>query len=358
MQPIYKKVGVEIELMAPIGSSRLHYAEAAARFFSGRVQPYFHIDTEPSKVKGRPFFFHITQAYNVVDANGLSLLKCVDDITLQADLNKTAKPKDGWFRIVSDDLRLLRLISRHSEANASVEDVLKPTGQLFGTTPRPSVGGVSRLLDESGASIALAAPLPGERERACEIVTSPLLPNQLSQLEELLSIANQLQFTRPKEGATHLHFDGELFSNVRMFRKTVNFLHANRLLLRALLGSNPYCRRVAAWKPALLKAVNETDFIDLNWSEAVQRLKALNISKYHDFNLRNLIQQTPSKHTLEIRILPTSLSAKPITQAIALFDAIFQHLSELDDYPMKDEIPVTKENIRVFKNQYGVFSRG
>jgi len=357
MQAIYKKVGVEIELMAPIGSSRLHYAEAAANFFSGQIQPYFHIDTEPSKVRGKPFFFHITQAYEVVDAKGLSFLKCVDDITLQADLDKSAKPKAGWFRIVSDDLRLLRLIRRHSDASASVEEVLKPIGELFGTAPKQSTGGVSRLLDESGASIALAAPLPGERERACEIITSPLLPNQLSQLEVLLKIASELQFTRPKEGATHLHFDGELFSNARMFRKTVNFLHANRLLLKALLGSNPYCRRVAAWKPELLKLVNQTDFVELDWSEAIKRLKTLNISKYHDFNLRNLILQPPSKHTFEIRILPSTLSAKPILLAIDLFNAIFQHLSELDDYPMRDEIPVTKEAVSAFKKQYAVFGR-
>lgn len=349
MSSIYKKVGVEVELIAPVGSSRLDYAKAVAVHFNGQVEPYFHIDTEPSKVKGKPFFYHITQAFKVIDADKQLIVKCVDDITLQADLNKSTKPKSGWYRVLSDDLRLLRLIRRHADVNASIASVLQPVAGLFGVTPEQTIGGVFRLTDESGASVALAAPLPGERERACELVSSPLLSSQLEQLDRLLKIAEVLRFSVPYEGATHLHFDGELFCDARMFQKTINFLHDHRLLLRVILEVNPNCRRIAAWKPEFLDVVNQVDFAELNWEEVRKRLKVLNISKYHEFNVRNLIQAVPDKHTFEVRILPSSLSVQPMIRAIGLFEKIFLYLQAQAAYRRVGEIPVTKQSLASFK---------
>lgn len=69
------------------------------------------------------------------------IAQCVDDLTLQKDLKRQAKPQAGWYRIVSDDERLLRLIARQTDAKAPLETVMDPIGELFGTVPEPGPGG-------------------------------------------------------------------------------------------------------------------------------------------------------------------------------------------------------------------------
>ena len=87
---------------------------------------------------------------------------------------------------MSDEIRLLRLIARHSQADLPIAVSLQAVGELFGTQPQASAGGVYRLSDSTGASITLAAPLPGERERACELITAPLAADDHDTLALLL----------------------------------------------------------------------------------------------------------------------------------------------------------------------------
>lgn len=110
-------VGIEVELLAPAGSDRRALAELIAKRLNGSVRAFFHTDSEPSKVQGKPLFYHLTQGFAVHDAHGKLIAKCVDDITLQHDLNKDAPAAPGWYRLVSDEIRLLRLIARHSQAD-------------------------------------------------------------------------------------------------------------------------------------------------------------------------------------------------------------------------------------------------
>lgn len=318
-------VGVEIELLAPVGSNRKRLAELIARRINGEVQTFFHIDSEPSQVKGKPIFYHLTQAYQVVDTHGNFIAKCVDDITLQRDLDKSVSPKTGWFRILSDDIRLLRLLLRHTNANTDIHHSLIPLGKLFGTQPESTTQGIYRLMDEHNASLAMSAPLPGERERACELVTAPLARNDHDTLPLLLDCAKELEFTLPNEGATHLHFDGKPFCSTPGLIHTMNLLHTQHKTLRELLQTNPYCRRLGPWSDALMDTINDDDFATLSWEEARQRLVVLNPGKYCDINIRNLVLGTPDKHTLEIRNLPPTLNAEAIFAAIDGFQALFAH---------------------------------
>ena len=320
-----QRIGIEVELLAPVGSDRRQLAEHIAHRVDGRVLPCFHIDSEPSKVQGKPVFYHLTQAYKVLDAQGKLLAQCVDDITLQRDLNKKTAPKPGWYRILSDDIRLLRLLERHIDPEADITDCLAPLGRLFGTEPQATPQGIYRLLDSGNASIAMAAPLPGERERACELVTTPLAAEDRTTLPLLLDCAHELGFTLPNEGATHLHFDAEPFCSAAGLAATMRLLHAEQKTLRALLGTNPYCRRLGSWPDELMQVVNAEDFSALPWEDARLRLLAQKPSKYCDVNIRNLVNQLPSKHTLEIRNLPATLDSKRIFAALDAFQALFTY---------------------------------
>ena len=105
-------MGVEFELMAPPGTNRRDLACALAGP-GGTVTPVLHQDSEPSKVPGQPIFYNLTQGFAAHDVHGRRVAHTVDDITLQADLNPKTPPKPGWWRIVSDDRRVLHLARRH-----------------------------------------------------------------------------------------------------------------------------------------------------------------------------------------------------------------------------------------------------
>ena len=208
MTTINWRIGIEVELLAPPGKSRLDLANAIATLHNGStVRRFFHPQSEPSKVPGTPIFHNLTLGYEILNDRQECIAQCVDDLTLQADLIRKSPPKPGWYRIIRDDERLLRLIGRQADANQPLQTVLEPIGALFGTQPNAGPGGMVGVNDESGASVAIAAPLPGERERPCELITAPLESNHQEHLESLLSLARSLGFTAPVEGATHIHFD-------------------------------------------------------------------------------------------------------------------------------------------------------
>ena len=127
------KIGFEIELLAPKGLSRQSLALAIAHQQGGIVRPFFHPQSEPSKVPENPLFYNLTLGFEAIDKKGKVIARCVDDLTLQDDLKKTTPPLPGWYRIVSDDLRLLQLIKQQANPTDTRSEVLNPIGQLFGT---------------------------------------------------------------------------------------------------------------------------------------------------------------------------------------------------------------------------------
>ena len=72
------------------------------------------------------------------------------------------------------------------------------------------------------------------------------------------------------------------------------------------------------------------DFEYLSWDEAKSRLIQLPLTKFCDFNIKNLIHGFKSKNTFEVRILPGLMEAKPVLEAIHLFSHIFSYVQEHD----------------------------
>ena len=96
-------------------------------------------------------------------------------------------------------------------------------------------------------------------------------------------------------------------------------------ILKQLVGTNPQCRRLGFWDYSLLELVNESDFRELTWEKAKVRLTKLQLTKYCDFNLKNLIHHTPDKHTFEVRIFPVWMHSEPILESAMLMESVLNY---------------------------------
>ena len=318
------KAGFEFELLAPPGATRRTLADALAAGCGGSVRVVFHQESELSHVPGTPVFDNLSQGFEVRDAFGALLARCVDDITLQHGLDPQAPGQAGWFRIVSDDRRLLHLVSRVGRADGTAHDALAPVAALFGTQAEWLPGGLVRVTTQDHAPVALAAPLPGERARGCELVTPPLLQHHAQHIDALLGPARQLGFSLAVESATHVHFDAAPLHNTRVFANLVALLLRWGPTLKWLVQCNPACRRLGDWPEALREMVAADSFVQTDWPQARAGLQTLGLSKFCDFNLKNIVHDVPGKPTFEVRVLPGLLSGAAVVASACLFEALLQ----------------------------------
>lgn len=312
-----RRTGFEIELMAPPGLSRRTLADDLAARCGGRVRPVWHHDSEPSLVPGLGRFLHLTQGFEVRGPDDRLVCTLVDDVTLLDGLDPRAPAPDGWFRVLSDDARLLALLAAHSDPGGTLPGVLDDTAELWGTAVEP-IGDVYRLDDPAGITIALAAPAGGERERPCEIVTPPLTGDHGAALEKLLGPARALGFTVPLEAAVHLHLDGPPFRRPYALANVIRLFAYWREPLRALLQTNPACRRLAPLPAPLVDAVRGTPSRD----DLVRAAAAGQLTKFFDVNLTQLLRDKPRRDTLEVRILPGAADTADIMNRAGLVELL------------------------------------
>jgi hypothetical protein len=302
------RAGFEVELLAPAGVSRLDLAEEIASRAAGSVHRRFHVDTESSSTPGVATFWHLTPAFDVVDRAGGLLCSLVDDTTIVADLDPKAPAKPGWYRILSDDPRLLRLVERHVDPAEGIGSVLEPVAELFGARVQ-DVRGVRKLDDRAGATIAMAAPLPGERERPCEVVGPPWEHDHVRHLEDLLRPARDLGFTVPAEAAVHVNLDAAPFRDVERFRHVVTTFGERREELRTRFRTNPRCTRLAPL-PAELVELVRADWPD--WATLRTAAARTAVTKFSDVNLTRVLGVRPGPDVLEVRILPGAVDGVAI----------------------------------------------
>jgi len=327
-QELHRRIGFELELLAPRGSSRRILANALAERCRGQVRAIWHEDSEPALVAalgGR--FLHLTQGFEVTSAAGHPVCTLVDDVTIVADLDPTAAALDGWHRLLTDDPRLLRLLSQHSDPGGPLETALDGAAAIWGVAPERH-GRIWRL-DSAGATIALASPSGGERERPCEIVTPPLASGHREALEALLGPARSLGFTVPQEAAVHIHVDGAPFREVHALANVVRLFAFWREPLRQLLGTNPRCRRLAALPAQLVDAVAGAPSID----DLRAAAKEGGLTKFFDVNLTQLLRDDPVRDTLEIRILPGAIDADAILGRAAMVERLLVRCRDPEPFP-------------------------
>lgn len=318
------RIGVEAELLAPVGRSRATLADRLAADVGGSVTRYFHAQTEPSLAPGVAVFDNLTLGFRVLDADGNWRANCVDDLTLQDDLDRTHPSQPGWFRLLSDDRRFLHLAIALGTAERGLRDAMAPVAAAYGTQVEEFDGGMMRVCDVVGSPVLLGASLPGERERPCELVTAPLDADHGPRLNALLAAARELGFTVPRESATHVHFDAQALHNAHAVRNLVRLWQRWSGTLKKLVGTNPACRQLGGWPPALMRCVETPGFARLPWPEAQAALAHVGLTKFCDLNLLHLTQPKPAKNTVEVRVLPGSIDTLTILMGAALFEGLLR----------------------------------
>jgi hypothetical protein len=318
---LHSRIGFEVELLAPRGVTREDLALVVAARSGGTVRPVFQVDSEPSLVPGMGHFVTLGPGFEVDGPQGDLICRLVDDLTIRQGLDPRARGTRGWYRILSDDHRLLRLVHRHADPAASLDDVLEPLARLAGVRAQ-RLNGVVRVDDEAGATLAMAAPLVGERERPCEIVTPPLTGSHHRRLVELLAPARDLGFTVPAEAAVHLHFDGAPFRSPEAFRSLVRLFAHWREELWRILGTNPRCRRLNPLPRGLVRLVEDRSTQDWSWARLAGAAAETGLTKFFDINLTALLQHAPVRDTVEVRILPGSADAGEIIARAALVEQL------------------------------------
>jgi hypothetical protein len=330
---LHSRVGFEIELLTPRGTTRADLARAIATAAGGRVERVFHPDSEPSAVPGMGSFRHLTPGFTVFDAAGARVCDVVDDVTVVADLDVRAQPLPGWYRVLTDDARLLNLLAGVCDPDAGLAEVLDPVAELFGTAVQAGGRSIHRVADRDGASVAMAAPLPGERHRPAEIVTVPLERDHAAALDRLLGPAGELGCTVPVEAAVHLHLDAAPFRSARAFANVVALFAHWRPALWQLFGTNPACRRLAPPPPALVEMLPKLRELG-SWAEVAAAVADVGLTKYSDVNLVNVVRAPAVKDTLEVRILPGAATTGAIIARAAVVEGLLDRCRAVDELPM------------------------
>ncbi|WP_250008351.1 amidoligase family protein [Actinoplanes sp. M2I2] len=329
-----RRIGFEIELMAPRGASRRSLADDLAARCGGRVRPVWHRDSEPSLVPGLGKFLNLTLGFAVDRPDGSPLCTLVDDITLLDGLDPSTPAEPGWFRVLSDEPRLLSLLAEQCDPAGPLDTLLDGAASLWGGKP-VRIDDVFRLDDPDGGTIALAAPAGSERERPCEIVTPPIAAGHDEALEELLGPARELGFTVPAEAAVHLHFDGGPFRGPLALANVVRLFSGWREPLRALLQTNPACRRLAPLPGPLVAATTGRP----GWDDLRLAAREGGLTKFFDINLTQLFAERPVRDTVEVRILPGSIDAGEIVDRAALVELLLERCLVSSSMPEPDPDP-------------------
>jgi len=258
----------------------------------------------------------------------------VDDVTITADLDPRAAPAPGWYRVLTDDPRLLHLLARTCSPEAVLGEVLDPAAELW-QAPVERHGAVHRLSDERGATVALAAPQGGERERPCEIVTPPISDRHGERLDELLCMAAKLGFTVPLESAVHLHLDGAPFRAGAALANVIRLFGHWRAALHDVLDTNPHCRRLAPLPEAMVGLTTGTP----SFAELRQAATETGLTKFHDVNLTQLFAERPIRDTIEIRILPGAIDAGEIVERARIVEGLLRRCLEPEPIPVPPADP-------------------
>ena len=307
------RIGIELELLAPVGSTRATLAEAIATKVDGEVITNWYLGSERSRRRPNDIVNHLTPAFDVADSDGKHVVRIVDDATIHKDLDFKAPSPPGWSRIMSDDARFLRMLEhRIPPSQRSNLEELQPLVAGYGLEVADN-GRALRFQDSAGMAVALHCNVPRDRPRVAECISPPLESGVDEWFALIGETAAELDFTVPHESATHFHYDGDTFRDPVVFRRLVRTFSGDIEPIRTQFETNPACRRLGALPNSVLAVVNSDDYAALSWPEIAERCRATkDVVKWADVNISKLILVDHKLDTVEFRMLPGSLSVEQL----------------------------------------------
>jgi hypothetical protein len=298
------RVGLEVELLAPPGKTRVDLARALAKQAGGALRLAFKYHGQGELPDGRPDC-HLTPAAKVV-VKGAWFASVVDDPTIVDDL----PPTTARMRIArTDDVRLAAWIERNCASWAPLKKTFQATEEEDG------------FVDPWGQPLVRWHEVSAERARVCEVVLRPLSPRELAPtLRRVMKLADGLGFTVPVEAAIHAHFDAAPLRSTRLLRRLVLDWSKERPRMLRLLEPNPRCRKLGPF-PADVVRVAQAATDDLPFETLAAGLLLGGLHRAVDLNLLGRVERYPKQPTIEVRCLPGSLDAEATLARLAHAEA-------------------------------------
>jgi len=329
--------GIELELVAPPGKTRLHLAEALAKAFEGRLQYGLKYYSDGIYADDRPMC-QMTLAYRVTDDAGETIVTVVDDMTLNDGFDRDAPTPDGLYRVVLDDVRLaLWAEARCWADNPQPEAILRPFIDTFDATIRavgvpPAQHSDHRAVtDPYGHTLGVIALYPAERIRAAEIVTRPLRRDErLPMIQTICDAASELGFVIPREAAMHFHVDAAPWQSTARLRRLILDSEAVRDMLWKELGTNEHCVRLGGNPKEILQLAEKAE-PSLDFETFRDQMSMAGATKLQDINYLGVIWRDPKQPTLELRCLPMSLDAKRVAALLDQTEGFLKGVAEAGD---------------------------
>jgi len=241
---MFRRVGLELELLTPRRHSRVSFARALARRVKGRVEFGFKYFSEGTLPDGRPLC-RLSSAARVVERSGRVLVTLVDDNTIRAGLPEQPAAQTLF---ATDELRLALLAERLSWSPTEATR-LRALQKLFDGFFENGA-----LHDAFGNALVIPLTEPRAWHRVCEVVTRPLVGprDRRAVVDTVLATANELGCTIPPSAALHAHYDAAPWRDVKRLSRPVVDHAAHRDAWCAALPPHPGCPKPPPLPPGAL----------------------------------------------------------------------------------------------------------
>ena len=339
------KAGYELELLCPPGLTRLSVAQAIASKFKLALVPCFHRESElwPGADNATPYYC-LTKGFELFEKNQWQF-RVVNDMTVKDSIDLAVTESPEWFHVLTDDIRFIDLIRRHCNAGEPCASILSPIARLFNSEVKLS-DGIYSVTGLDSKLVCGAHSKATDRNRICEIVTAPITENHHEKLSEILQIATSMGCVVPKEGAFHIHFDGEPHANSSGLLRVIRYFYVWSDVLKALIPPNPHCTRLGEYSAEIVDYSFNRDNALKDFARVKSDLKALSPTKYCDFNFTNILIGNLNKFTIEVRVIPMLLDSAALSAASDLYSSFMNFISTSNVGYKKQKLKANAKNIK------------
>jgi hypothetical protein len=319
-----RRLGIEVELLAPHGRSRQHLAEAMARAIGGSVLHGFRYQSGP----GSParHLAMMTPAFRVVDPMGNAVGEVGDDVTLS---QPQEEPSPGGMSVrptlFMDDIRLALWVERRCWSESSdLEKVIAPLIETFHATLDPSApeGLDGDVVDPWGNKLAAFRRIGADRMRTTEWVSAPM---DISVRQELLewtfTVAREAGFVPAREGAIHLHYDRDPFRSPPVLCRLVRMYAERREQLLEVLEPNSACTRIGPFPDRVVAMAKRLEHSSISMADFGSAMFEAGVVRDLDINIIHVLLDRPRHPTIEVRCLPSDLDVSRLFHRISSVEA-------------------------------------